>query len=423
MLRCMQILVLVLFLAGCSAKQPTAYQVGEKSFENEDFLILSAFEMQNIGNYKGAIEIYRELFRRSAKINYLVEALKASFSYKDVEITGQLLEEALLKAPSNSEIRRLEIGFLLKQERYSEAKKRALELLTKDKSTINLKIVGSIYLIEKSYELALKYFESAYIMDSDESSLLHIVDILYNYLGKKNDAIALLETHIRVQGCEVDSCFKLIEIYGKQRNIDGVISTYKKLYFRFKDERYAKKVVELLMYKKDKRSALKFLEKSGYNQEMLLDLYASLRDYKNAYIVARRLFEKSGDVNYLGKMAIYKYELNEDNLNDDILKSIMGKFERVVAKLHDPLYLNYYGYLLIDHNIDIEKGIGLIQEALLKEPNSPYYLDSLAWGLYKLGKCKEAKEVMDRIGKNITEKEILEHIRKIEECIAEDDIR
>lgn len=415
--------VLVFLLAGCSLKERTDVQIGQKSFESEDFLILKALELQNIGKHKEAIEVYRILYSYSKKTHYLIEAAKVSFFTKDIEFTKQLLEEAIAKAPQNSDLRRIEIGVLLKQERVEEAKQKILNLLKKDKSARNLKIAGTVFLQTKFYELALKYFESAYLIESDESSLFHIVDILYNYLDRKSDAIALLETHIRLQGHEVSSYFKLIEMYGREKNIDGIISTYKKLYFRFKEDRYAKKVINLLIYKEDKKGAIAFLEKSGYDQKMLLKIYLSLRDFKNAYIVAGKLYDKSGDINYLGRMAIYKYEANRDALTGEILNSIIEKFEKVIKEIHDPLFLNYYGYLLIDHDIDIEKGIGLVREALLKEPNSPYYLDSLAWGLYKLGKCKEAQEIMDRIGKDVTEEEILEHMRKIKECLEKDDIR
>ena len=416
-------LVAVLFLTGCSLKEPSIVQVGEKTFENEDYLILVALDEQRSGKYKSSIEIYKILYEKSAKIRYLVEATKISFLSNNTRETEELLRVALEKEPKNSELRRIEIGYLMKQKKLKEAEKKALQLLRDEKSSRNLQITGSIYLQLKSYDLALKYFESAYAIQSDENSLLNIIDIQYNYLGKKDDAIALLETHIRMQGCEINSCYKLIEIYGKEKNIDGVISTYKKLYDRFKDDKYARKIIELLMYKKDKNGAIEFLNQSRYNQKMLLDIYLSSQDFTEAYNVAERLYEETGDIDYLGKMAIYKYESNKDNLNEEILKSVSAKFEKVIAKLHDALYLNYYGYLLIDHDIDIEKGIGLIQEALLKEPNSAYYLDSLAWGLYKLGKCEEAKEVMDRIGNNITEKEILEHKRKIEECVDKNDIR
>ncbi|MDA7848248.1 hypothetical protein N8972_02035 [Sulfurospirillum sp.] len=404
-------------MVGCSTSQPNTNQVGQKSFENEDYMILAALEQQKSGNHKSAIDIYRALYQKSGKLNYLIEATKISFLSKDVNLTEELLQEALSKSPMNSELRRIEIGFLVQEKRNLQAQKKILELLEDDKSVRNLKIAGSIYLQSKSYELALKYFESAYRVNSDENSLLHIVDIQYNYLDKKDSAIALLETHIRMQTCEVNSCFKLIEIYGKEKNVNGVISTYKKLYKRFKNDEYAKKVVELLLYIKDKNGAIEFLNKSGYNQEMLLDIYVSSRDYKGALIVAERLYDKTSKIDYLGRMAIYEYESNKNKLNKKILKSVSNKFETVVLKLHDPLYLNYYGYLLIDHDIDIKKGIGLVQEALLKEPNSPFYLDSLAWGYYKQGRCEEAKVIMDKLIKVSKEKELLDHSVKINRCV------
>jgi len=404
-------------LAGCSLNQPTTNQVGKKSFENEDYMILAALEHQKKGNTKGAMQIYEILYEQSGKIGYLVEATKISFLSDDTKKTKKLLQTALKKDSNNSTLKRIEIGFLVKQNKLEEAEKKSLELLKHDKSARNLKITGTIYLQIKSYSLALKYFESAYRIDRNESSLLYIVDIQYNYLGKKEDAIALLETHIRMQTCELNSCFKLIEIYGKEKNINGIISTYKKLYKRFENDEYAKKIIELLIYAKDKNGAIKFLEKSGYNQEMLLDIYVSTSDFKGAYEVAKRLYKKSSNVVYLGKMAIYEYELNKNKIDAKVLKSVSGKFEKVVYKIHEPLFFNYYGYLLIDHDLDVEKGIGLVNEALLKEPNSPFYLDSLAWGYYKQGKCKEAKEIMDKLIKNSKEEELLMHSKKINKCV------
>ncbi len=398
-------------------KQPASTQVGEKSFENEDYMILEALDFQQNGKHKDAMETYKILYKKSGKLRYLTEATKISFLAHDIEQTEILLKEALAKSPKSSELRRIEVGFLVQQNRNKEAKEKILLLLEDDKSVRNLKIAGSLYLESKSYELALKYFESAYSIDSDESSLLHIVDIQYNYLDKKDDAIALLETHIRMQTCEVNSCFKLIEIYGKEKNIDGIISTYKKLYSRFKNDDYAKKVIELLVYIKDKDGAIKFLNKSGYNQEMLLDIYLSSRDYEGAYEAAKRLYEKTSKIDYLGRMAIYEYESQKDNLNKEILESVSKKFEKVVTKLHNPLYYNYYGYLLIDHDMDVKKGIGLVQEALLKEPNSPFYLDSLAWGYFKQGRCKEAKVIMDKLIKVNQEEELMEHSKQINRCV------
>ena len=416
MSRYISLVLLAFLVAGCSFKEPKV-EVGKKSFEAEDYLILMALEYQKEGDAKNAIKVYKELYKKSKKSNYLIEATKISFLTNDMKYTEELLKEALKKEPDSEELKRIEVGYLVRQKRFDEAKTKALELLKINKNPVNLKIVGGIYFQMKSYALALKYFESAYKKENDSNSLLNIVDILYNYLDKKDDAIALLETHIRMNSCDEQTCFKLVEIYGKEKNIDGIISTYKKLYKRYKDDTFAKKIVELYMYKKDRNGAIKFLKESGYNQEMLLDIYVALKDFKNAYKIAKSLYESSKKIDYLGRMAIYEYEQHKDKIDKKKLKSISKKFDKVISKLYEPLYLNYYGYLLIDHDMDIKKGIKLVKAALLKEPNSPFYLDSLAWGYYKIGKCKDAKKIMKKLVKNSKEKEILMHWKKINECL------
>jgi len=409
---------LLFIFVGCAQKDlNVTTTVGKKAFEAEDFLILSALDYQQSNQPKSAIELYKLLYEKSKKITYLEEGAKVAFLSKDRNNTYEMVESGLKINSNNIELRRILIGQYLREKKYQLAKEEALSLLQLDKSVRNLNIVGTIYIQLKSYNLALKYFESAYKIETEVDILLNIVDIQYNFLNKKDDAIAYLETHIRLQTCELKTCFKLIEIYGKEKNIDGIISTYKKLYDRFKEERYAKKVVELLIYKKDKEAAIRFLDKSGYNQEMLLSIHVSSSDFKSAFIVAQRLYKSTSNLDYLGKMAIYEYESNRENMDNETLKSISTKFDKVVSKLHDPLYFNYYGYLLIDHDIDVNRGITLIKAALLKEQNSAFYLDSLAWGYYKQGKCEEAKIIMDKIVKNIDEEEVMMHYEKINECI------
>jgi len=75
--------------------------------------------------------------------------------------------------------------------------------------------------------------------------------------------------------------------------------------------------------------------------------------------------------------------------------------------------------LMIEHDMDVSKGVSYVQEALKLEKDSPYYLDSLAWGYYKLHKCKEAKAVMDQVVAKIgsDEPEIKEHSEAINKCI------
>ena len=65
--------------------------------------------------------------------------------------------------------------------------------------------------------------------------------------------------------------------------------------------------------------------------------------------------------------------------------------------------LNYYGYSLIELNrspAEVEKGYKLVLDALVLENNGDSkdaYLDSKAWGLYRMGRYDEAYQVMQLI--------------------------
>lgn len=413
------IITITLFLGGCSTKTARVVAPSGESFPGEDLMTLEALMYQQNAKYAESIAVYEELFNKSQRVEYLKEALKLSFLPNQEKSLERLLPKALEISPKDPDIIRMKVGVLLKEKSLEEAKELMVDLLKYDKNSRNLTILGSIYFYQKQFDLALKYYDSVYKQDNDEASLLKIVELLYTHLGRKDEAISYLETHSRMQGCTQAVCFKLIQIYGKEKNIDGLVSTYKMLYKRFNQEEYAKKAVELLLYKKDREGAIRFLESTGYNQQMLMDIYATNNTFDEAFKVAKKLYEQTDDMEYLGRMAIYEYEMNKANLTPEILTSISLKFDTVIERMQIPLYLNYYGYLLIDHDLDIKKGIMLVRLALEKEPDSPYYIDSLAWGLYKSGKCEEALTIIEKIMTNMKEEEVLDHYEKIKQCIGQ----
>ena len=92
------------------------------------------------------------------------------------------------------------------------------------------------------------------------------------------------------------------------------------------------------------------------------------------------------------------------------------------AQVEDPVYLNYLGYLMIDHDLGIKEGMQYVQKALDKQPESPFYIDSLAWGKYKLGECAEASRLIKKVEELIgtDEQEVREHIKAIQQCKTKD---
>lgn len=61
-----------------------------------------------------------------------------------------------------------------------------------------------------------------------------------------------------------------------------------------------------------------------------------------------------------------------------------------------PQVLNYLGYSYIDRNENLIEALAMIERAVAQSPDSGYIVDSLAWGLFRLGRYQEALEPMER---------------------------
>ena len=61
-----------------------------------------------------------------------------------------------------------------------------------------------------------------------------------------------------------------------------------------------------------------------------------------------------------------------------------------------PSVLNYLGYSFIDKEENLEEAMEMIREAVAARPDSGHIVDSLGWGLYRLGRYEEAVEHMER---------------------------
>lgn len=414
------IVVLGLFL-GCSMKQPkevVIYEGISPSLNNEDFLSLQAlmYQYSDVNKTK-ALSLYKQLYKEHKKIDFLKEAIKLSFQTNDTVSRDELLKDGIKNFPKNDDILRLEVSRLLQIEDYKKAQVQMKKLLKKEQSTNNLLSLGTIYALQKKYNLALREYKKAYKKEHSEKALLKLSSLLYENLKRKKNAISYLESHIRLRNASEVVYQKLLMFYGKSHDIKGLISTYELMYKNFKEDEYARKVLDLYLYAKDRKGAIRFLENTKYEPLILMDFYGQEGEFKKAYKIAEDFYKNYGSVDYLGRMAIYEYEANQKKLTPKILKSISKKFDEVVEKKQEPLYLNYYGYLLIDHDLDIAKGIKYVKMALEKEPDSVYYIDSLAWGYYKQNRCKEALEQMEKIIKKTNEQEIKDHYKLIKKCV------
>ena len=417
MRRLVALLGAILLFAGCS--QPTL-SPQTKAFEQEDTYALFALDAEQRGKYAAAAHYYALLYEKAPRIAYrdhFFEDLLRAKQYDDVLQNADAMRKS---SGFDAQLERYRIRALVGKQDVAAAQKAALALLAKTKAQQDYVTVAQIYAIQKQYNTALRYLESAYNIDYDEGVLDRMAVVMYVNLDRKKDAIALLETHIRLNGCSERICKRLAGFYSEQNNVKGMLETYLRLYDVTPTPEVANAIVRIYSYQNDLMHLKQFLEQYHTDDDLLLKLYINAKEYQQASALAQKLYEKSGDASYLGQSAIFTFEGAKDKQDPKMIAEVVKKLKTAVKSEKDPLLLNYLGYLLIDNDVDPAAGIVYVKQALKQEPDSPFYLDSLAWGYYKLGRCKEADRVMQNVIKAMQgeqEDELDKHVKAISACL------
>ena len=108
------------------------------------------------------------------------------------------------------------------------------------------------------------------------------------------------------------------------------------------------------------------------------------------YLLYAEILEKTGDID--GVRAVLEPLIRENP--------------------EDPDLLNFLGYVLADHDRDLDYAQDLIERALKKKPDNGAILDSMAWVLFRKGRFQEAKtfilQSLERCGES-PDATILDH--------------
>ncbi len=409
----------VMIFSSCSLKENVKVQANEKAFVDEDTYILFALRAEQVNDNKSASELFTTLYEKSDKQEYIYRSLENDLIARENEILIKRVDKLQTQHAFDLRLLRYKVVALFELNRLDEAIKLSVELASKTKIPNDYLLTSDIYIKRQEFDLAVKYLESAYAKENNEKILDKMSIILYVNLGRKKEAIAHLETYSRMLGCSKLICMRLIAFYSNDNNIDGLLATYLRLYEFDTSPKIAKKIIQIYTYKQDYKGLIAFLEESKSNDEVLLQLYSSLKYYDKAYVLASELYSKTLNLDYLGQSAIYEYESAQDKSSKVLLKSVVTKLEKVVEANKQTIYLNYLGYILIDHEVDVKKGMMYIDRVLVLQPKSAFYLDSKAWGYYKLGKCKKADRLMKEVAQmeGGDDPEVKVHIKKINECL------
>ncbi|WP_069637993.1 hypothetical protein [Campylobacter pinnipediorum] len=376
--------------------------------------ILKALEFTNNGNYDLAIAVYDDLYKQTKDSEFLKEELKLAVSFSDDKI-DEIMSRADEKLKKDPFYIRLLSAKKIRKGDLAGAKKLLNELLKTDKDAKNYLMLGDIALFEKDEKTALVNFQKAYDLDQSEDNLLKLTT-----LDVSSKSFELLKDYKDKNGCSLSVCSKLANMYLENKEYIKLSGIYTELFEVTGDYKFKELSLGILLFSKNNDKAIELLKNGDFDNNTTIDVYASMKRYEDAYDVAKNAYDDTKDIFYLSMMAIFEYEKYDSKPDKARLNHIISNFEKSAIKLNNPIFLNYYGYLMIDHDVDYKKGISLVEKALKIDPKSSAYLDSLAWGYFKINECKKAKEIMDEVLKDedfSKQDEAILHSKEIDKCL------
>jgi pentatricopeptide repeat protein len=387
----------------------------------EDVLIIEAIWLEESGDISGSAGIYSDLYRVTKKKEYLFkEVSNRLYNQNMVGDSLKKLKKWSASHPNNLIGKRLLISLYLQEKSYDDAIMVSATLIENSDKDEDLELVASSYLYSGEYKKGVELLNRLYQKTNNEQVLLRVVAIMTQYMDKNSEAIRLLETYRRINDASIETYKMLIDLYVKEKNLDRILDVYKSLYHKEQDEDYKRRIIEIFVYQRDFKNMIKFLEKYSGNDTLLYDLYKKEKEFGKAIKLAQKFYKKTEKPKWLAELAILKFENAEDKDNKKMLNEVIKLFSKAISLgVDDSIYLNYYGYTLIDKKIDIDKGMDIINNALKQQPKNSYYLDSMAWGYFNKSECQKAyklmKQVIEQEGTN--ELEIKEHWEQIKECM------
>ena len=279
-------------------------------------------------------------------------------------------------------------------------------------------ILSNLYVQTKQYKKAIKHLLIVYRDSMSDGTKLKIEAVsrivaLHVELNEVDKALNYIDDFIANEETEsnIESFIGVYVKYAESEKLENLQDSLLKHFNRFQNMQNARFVIALMIQRQKHDDAILFLKENSSilgqeGREILMQVYANDNKFQEAFMLAKGLYNDTKMLDFLGLSAVYQYEILESK-NEETLAPIIDTLEKVIksrSETHkqelnkeDAFFYNFLGYLLIDHDIDPKAGLNYVSVAISIEPESPEYLDSLAWGFYKNDNCQKAKETFELI--------------------------
>lgn len=335
---------------------------------------IAYYYLANIAVGEGKLDEARKYYEKAIEINphfknALLE-LARLYTLTDIDRAIELYNRILEYAPfmENIDIKQIRenlADLYISRNKYSEAVEQ-LEEVERSSPALDVKWkLGLLYLELENYEKAEREFKFILSLEpSNTRALLYHAYALYN-LGEEEKAI---EEFSKIP--ETDPLYPNAQVQIALINL------------LMKNRQRAFEILENLRKKNRTIPEVYHLLGSGYREENRIE--DALNVLKEGY----SLYPENKDIVFL-----YCATLDDNGRVEESIK-VIEKF--IQTHQNDADALNFLGYTLLDHDIDINRAEELIKKAYELNPSAPHIIDSMGWLYFKKDNLKKALELIDK---------------------------
>ena len=347
--------------------------------------------------YLGRIEIEAKQFDRA--IRHLEQAIQINPHFEPAYMALAALYETqqdrtgaisvyrkYLQAinPQSKEMRHHLIRLFLQDKAYRDALNELDTLLREDPDDLDAQLrMGLVYGELKEYPKAIAQLTKILSARPAELRVRDYLGLMYEELKEYNKAIEAYQANLKIQPTYADGHLHL-----------GF------LYYRLKQSAEAIPHLTEVVKQNPKQSDAYLLLGLTYLQS-------------EQYALASQAFEEGIRYNPGNPDLLFNLGTVYDKLNrfDDVVRTMES-----ALKL-DPKHadtLNYLGYTYADRGMKIPEAVELTQRAVSLKPDNGYYVDSLAWALFKMGRLEDAKSEITKAATLVKDDPVIyEHLGEI----------
>jgi tetratricopeptide (TPR) repeat protein len=395
--------------------------------------LCKAIYWENMRNYS---EVKRQLniaVKHDADSSFLHAKLAETlFNLKEIVESAKECRIALKLNPNNANAHYL-FGLLnfIRSDRYgrqiaiSEFKK-ATEL-NPEHLAAQYRLAGLLFEDEDYEGAAVAYSEMVRLRPYDPK-LRYQLGISYSKIGKITEATMELNAAIRLSRNYLEPHFHLAFLYASQSKNEEAIEESMIVLEKSPGEPNINLLLAEIYVSMDEfdraiARSKTVLKNPNLDKNILAEAY-----YRLAAAYKGKGENELADLYFKNSIEMYEDILNKDNSNAGIhydlamVYDAKGDLRRAEHHLrrhieldpNEPNAHNFLGYAFVEHNMNLEEALALIQKAVELQPENGAFRDSLGWAYFKLGNLERAIDELEKAAELIpNDSEIREHLGEV----------